>query len=105
MMPIARSVDRNLKFTLVQSSLACPLSPPWTVSNRYMITPVGPGLVAATQREGAATGGLREGRADGRAENPMIDGVCRLWLAQVVGKRCWLIYALDVGCSSIRGGM
>ena len=23
---------------------------PWTVSNRYMITPVGPGLSAATQR-------------------------------------------------------
>ena len=39
MMPIARSVDRNLKFTLVQSAPACPLNPPWTVSNRYMITP------------------------------------------------------------------
>ena len=50
MMPIARSVDRNLKFPLVPSSLACPLSPPWTVSNRYMITPVGAGLGAATQR-------------------------------------------------------
>ena len=57
MMPIARSVDRNLKFTLVQSSIACPLSPPWTVSNRYMITPVGPGLGAATQR--ACTGRRR----------------------------------------------
>ena len=48
-MPIARSVDRNLKFTLVQSALTCPSSPPWTVSDRYMITPVGAGLGAATQ--------------------------------------------------------
>ena len=49
MMPIARSVDRNLKFPLVPSFPACSLNPPWTVNNRYMITPIGPGLGAATQ--------------------------------------------------------
>ena len=27
------------------------IHPPWTVSNRYMITPVGPGLGAATQSD------------------------------------------------------
>ena len=54
MMPIARSVDRNLKFPLFPVPCMSPESP-WTVSNRYMITPVGPGLGAATQSQQPTT--------------------------------------------------
>ena len=63
MMPIARSVDRNLKFPLVPSFPACSLNPPWTVNNRYMITPVGPGLGAASYPEDVPFGGFKTSRS------------------------------------------